>query len=221
MNDSNFLQLIENCPFGMYVVDADMTLRHVSEGSQKVFARFDPVIGHDFAAIMRTLWPQPFAEEILEHFRHTLKTGERYRAPTFVQQRNDTCESESYEWQLNRITMPDGRYGVVCYYYDATDRQRESERMLERENHFRQMADAAPAMVWVTNADHFCTFLSRGWVDHTGQTLAEGLGTGWLSMISVTSPSILSKRPAVRSKSRRTDKKRSNLSSPKRIPEST
>ncbi len=27
MNDSNFLQLIENCPFGMHVVDADMTLR--------------------------------------------------------------------------------------------------------------------------------------------------------------------------------------------------
>ena len=42
------------------------------------------------------------------------------------------------------------------------------------------MADTAPAMLWITDPDGRCTFLSRGWFEHTGQTEAEALGFGWL-----------------------------------------
>jgi PAS domain S-box-containing protein len=45
------------------------------------------------------------------------------------------------------------------------------------------MADAAPVMLWVTEADGRCTFLNRAWLDFTGQTLEEGLGLGWLDAV--------------------------------------
>ncbi len=183
MNSASFLQLIENSPFGIYAVDAEMTLRHVSAGAMKVFAQFEPMIGYDFAKIMHAIWPADFAEEILQHFRHTLATGERYLAPTFVESRNDTKEVESYEWQLDRIPLLDGRDGVVCYFYDATHHEQVAATMRRREQYFRDMADAAPAMVWVTDANGYCNFLSRGWCDHTGQPHDEGLGVGWLDMV--------------------------------------
>src|SRR5690606_16027438 len=41
------------------------------------------------------------------------------------------------------------------------------------------MADVAPAMLWVTEADGYCSFLSRGWYEYTGQSVEEGLGYGW------------------------------------------
>jgi PAS domain S-box-containing protein len=50
----------------------------------------------------------------------------------------------------------------------------------ESEEQFRAMADAAPAMLWLTDTDDQCTFLSRGWYDYTGQSEDEGLGFGWL-----------------------------------------
>ncbi|MEZ0267075.1 MAG: ATP-binding protein, partial [Phycisphaerae bacterium] len=55
----------------------------------------------------------------------------------------------------------------------AEDALRDSERR------FREMADTAPAMLWVTEPDGYCSFLSRGWYAFTGQTEAEGLGLGW------------------------------------------
>ncbi|MGZ8318219.1 MAG: hybrid sensor histidine kinase/response regulator [Telluria sp.] len=59
-----------------------------------------------------------------------------------------------------------------------------AERALKRsESRFRELADAAPAMLWVTEADGKCSFLSRGWYEFTGQTEAEGLGFGWLSSV--------------------------------------
>jgi PAS domain S-box-containing protein len=47
----------------------------------------------------------------------------------------------------------------------------------------RDFADHAPAMLWVTEPDGSCSFLSRGWSNFTGQAEAEGLGFGWLEMV--------------------------------------
>ncbi len=41
------------------------------------------------------------------------------------------------------------------------------------------MADNAPVMVWVTDADGTCVFLSKSWYEFTGQMPGEGMGTGW------------------------------------------
>jgi CheY-like chemotaxis protein/nitrogen-specific signal transduction histidine kinase len=31
---------------------------------------------------------------------------------------------ESYDWKTERVTLPDGRHGVVCHFYDLSERQR-------------------------------------------------------------------------------------------------
>ncbi|MGJ9417351.1 ATP-binding protein [Massilia sp. CMS3.1] len=59
-----------------------------------------------------------------------------------------------------------------------------AERALARsESQFLTLADAAPAMLWVTEPDGRCSFLSRGWYAFTGQSELEGLGLGWTAMI--------------------------------------
>jgi len=51
----------------------------------------------------------------------------------------------------------------------------------ESEARFRNMADHAPVMMWVTDMQGSCTYLNRGWYDFTGQEEKQGLGYGWLS----------------------------------------
>jgi signal transduction histidine kinase len=89
----------------------------------------NPAIGQRLDEAIRVLWPEDLAAVIIDRFRHTLETGEPYVAPALVSQRADLPVVESYEWQLQRITMPDGRHAVVCYYYDTT-RLSEAERAL-------------------------------------------------------------------------------------------
>lgn len=47
----------------------------------------------------------------------------------------------------------------------------------------QQIADAAPAMLWVTDADNRCTFLSRGWYDYTGLDLGLDKDAAWVGAI--------------------------------------
>ncbi|MEA5451499.1 PAS domain S-box protein [Leptolyngbya sp. CCNP1308] len=51
------------------------------------------------------------------------------------------------------------------------------------EARFRNMADYAPVMVWVSDATGHCTYLSRSWYEFTGQCEATGLGLGWVEAV--------------------------------------
>jgi PAS domain S-box-containing protein len=52
-------------------------------------------------------------------------------------------------------------------------------RVVLRQEPFRAIADAAPAMLRVAATDGRCTYLNRGWLDFTGRRVEEELGHGW------------------------------------------
>jgi len=66
---------------------------------------------------------------------------------------------------------------------DVTDRRRAEAAAREGEVQLREFADAAPAILWATDASGSCTFMSRGWYEYTGQAEGEGLGMGWLDAV--------------------------------------
>ena len=128
-NAETFDRLIKNSPFGVYIVDSRFRLMRLSAGAGRLLAGIEPLIGRDFAEILRIVWPEPFASEAIGRFRHTLATGEAYHAPNMTERRGNVDAVESHDWQIDRISLPDGDFGVVCHYYDAT-RLREVEQAL-------------------------------------------------------------------------------------------
>jgi len=152
-NHDTFFSLIQNAPFGVYVVDAQFRMRQVSTASQKVFSNVHPLIGRDFEEIIRIIWTDPFASEALGYFRHTLATGEPYAAPSTVQTRHDIADVESYDWKIERIVLPDGQFGVVCYFYDNTERQQTENVLRQRTSQFKVLLDEAPLGIYLVDSD--------------------------------------------------------------------
>jgi PAS domain S-box-containing protein len=122
-----FLALIERNPLGMFLVDSKFCLAQVSAGSRKAFKGIQPLTGRDLAEVLRIVWPEPFASEVIERFRHTLATGTPYHSPDTTEVRGNVAVVESYDWQIQRVTMPDGQFGVVCYFYDTTQQVQEAQ----------------------------------------------------------------------------------------------
>jgi PAS domain S-box-containing protein len=59
--------------------------------------------------------------------------------------------------------------------------RRSAAALRDSEARFRNMADHAPVMMWVTDPSGMCTYLNRRWYDFTGQTREEAEGYGWLN----------------------------------------
>ncbi|MDQ9169121.1 PAS domain S-box protein [Oxalobacteraceae bacterium R-40] len=65
----------------------------------------------------------------------------------------------------------------------VVERQRTEQALQKSEKRFLDVGDTAPAMLWVTEPDGYCTFLARGWYEFTGQNENEGLGFGWIDAV--------------------------------------
>ena len=124
-----YLSLIENNPFGIYLIDSDFSIAQVSASVKTAFGAITPLIGRDFGEILKILWQEPTAGEITTRFRQTLETGEGYHSRELTGKRADRDADESYEWQIERVSLPGARFGVVCYFYDLTERKRQEQHV--------------------------------------------------------------------------------------------
>jgi PAS domain S-box-containing protein len=130
LSETRFRELVERSPFGIYVVDSEFRISHMNEAGQHgAFRNLHPIIGRNFGEAMRILWPEHVAENIVGIFRQTLETGESYSSREFLNPRADVNQTEAYEWELHRVAMPDGGYGVTCYCFDST-KLRQTEEAL-------------------------------------------------------------------------------------------
>jgi PAS domain S-box-containing protein len=87
---------------------------------------------------------------------------------------------------LVSITLPSpGKRAdsVLVTLTDITLRKRAEEAIRDSEALFHEMADTAPAMLWISDAAGAWTFLSHQWYQRTKQTAEQSLGLGWLDAV--------------------------------------
>lgn len=132
-NEALFSALLSQAPIGVYVVDDQLRIVQVNPKAMPLFSNIQPLIGRCFSEVIHTLWPKRVADAAEKRFRHTLKTGEPYHAPEFVERRKDSRVKEAYEWQIQRVTLPSGDHRVVCFFSNITERKRaeETQRRME------------------------------------------------------------------------------------------
>jgi PAS domain S-box-containing protein len=71
---------------------------------------------------------------------------------------------------------------VVNYviYRDITEQKRAADRLKESEARFQAMADTAPVLIWMTGTDALCNYFNKPWLEFTGRTMEQEVGTGWV-----------------------------------------
>ena len=68
---------------------------------------------------------------------------------------------------------------VVRTYTDVTAEVQAQQALLESETRFRSMADAAPALIWLSGADGKPSWFNQRWLEQTGRSMAEELACPW------------------------------------------
>ncbi|UWZ83546.1 sensor histidine kinase [Occallatibacter riparius] len=71
----------------------------------------------------------------------------------------------------------------VVTFVDLTDRYLAELERRRGEEKYREVAEVAPVMIWMTDPHAMSTYLSKSWVDFTGVPLERQLGDGWAETI--------------------------------------
>ena len=144
---AQFETLLNKAPLGVYLLDSDLRIQQINPTALPSFGSIPDLIGRDFAEVVHIQWPMPYADDIVQRFRHTLETGEPFVVPEWNAERRDSGVREWYEWQINRIPLPNGRHGVVCYFHDISAQVETREVLRESEDRLRTLADGLETQV--------------------------------------------------------------------------
>ncbi len=152
-NSRLFSTLIEQAPSGVYVIDAAFRVLQVNRLAAPVFAAVNPLVGRDFNEVLNIVWGPKLGQELAAIFKNTLVTGERYSAESLTALRSDIGVELTYEWEVQRVTLADASYGVVCYFNDITARKHALDEVAEREAHVRSIIDNTQAFIGLVSLD--------------------------------------------------------------------
>ena len=176
-NEARFRRLADAMPQIVYVLDADGAVTFINQQWRAYTDRTVAVPGNFAFGVHADDRPS-----LLEGWDHARQAGVEYAAEFRLR-----AADGSYRWYLSRVVPIRDEAGLVVQWYgtstDIHDQKEAEAERRESERRFRDFADAAPAMLWVTGPDGACTFRSRGWSEFSGQAEAEALGFGWLDAL--------------------------------------
>ncbi|MBB3999368.1 hybrid sensor histidine kinase/response regulator [Aureimonas pseudogalii] len=89
-----------------------------------------------------------------------------------------------WTFSYSRVLAADGAIaGLFILTNETTDKVLSDAALRESETRFRNMADHAPVMMWVTDPEGRCTYLNASWYAFTGQTPETMDGFSWLDAV--------------------------------------
>jgi PAS domain S-box-containing protein len=185
---------------------SERRFRHAVEGMLDAFGFLIPVLGPDGKAVdfrveyvnavaqryaglpregyegrlITEVFPNAEETGFLGMYRQVWDTGEPIMEDEYPYQGPGELYGHGV-WLALQITRVDE--GVAIAWRDVTEQVVARKKVEESEDRFRNMADHAPVMLWVTDPSGACVYLNRQWFEYTGQPRNAVLGEGWMGAL--------------------------------------
>jgi len=154
---------------GRFVEFNDAAARHLGYAR----AEFSDITVHQFEAQLNP-------GEVLAVMGQVLDDGQ----PVVFESRHRTRDGALRDVLVRlKPLVLDGQPHLAAIWSDITERKQADKALRDSEQHFRDLADAGPALIRTTDAQGRCDYLNQPWLQFTGRSAAQDRGDGWLALL--------------------------------------
>jgi PAS domain S-box-containing protein len=179
-SEERFRSAMNNVASGLFTLDRDGMVTYVNPATEAMFGwKNVELLGKKLHDVKHYKHPDgtPFPASECPTLQIP-KTGIELREyeDTFIRKDGSFFP---VVYSASPLTRDGATVGIVVGFRDDTLR-REAERAIrENEERFRLIANTAPVLIWMSDADNRCTFINQGWLEFTGRSTEEELTTFW------------------------------------------
>lgn len=180
-SEARFRSIVEQAPMAIGLLRSRTMV--IETGNNKLF----DVWGKDPSVIERRLvdaLPEIQGQGFIELLEGVYDTGEPFFGNGVPVKLNRQGHLETVYFDFVYTPLRDVKgavTGVMVLATEVTEQVVARQKLQQSETYFRQLTDAVPAMIWITETDGQCSYLNKQWYEYTGQTEEEAQGFGWLN----------------------------------------
>src|SRR6202789_977538 len=132
--------------------------------------------------------PETVSQGYLELLDEVFRSGKPYRATSarYAPQTTSGCaiEQRYLDFVYQPILDESGAVtGIFVEGVDVTDRTLAEAALHESEARFRDIADATPVLIWISDTNKTCIWFNSHWLAFTGRSMEQERGYGWIDGI--------------------------------------
>ncbi|MEO5682542.1 MAG: PAS domain S-box protein [Chitinophagaceae bacterium] len=170
--------LFDDSPQPMWIYDR--STMHFLDVNRSAIAHYGYSKNAFLDMTIKDIRPESEWEKFLQHL-HTLSTEKVKDKTIWVHQKKNGAlmyvEVQSYNFHYS------GKDARLVIVNDVTQKEQIQKILQESEERFRNMADNAPVMIWVSDENDKTTYVNKYWTDFTGIDAAAAWGDGWDKVI--------------------------------------
>jgi PAS domain S-box-containing protein len=131
--------------------------------------------------VAKTIIPFRYREAHRQGMERLLATGEGPAVNRLFEITALRRDGSEFPVELSVSPLHTGEAPTFCgFITDITERKQAEAALRESQEHYRALAESLPHLVWTCGPDGPCDYLSRQWVEYTGQAAEAQLGYGWV-----------------------------------------
>jgi PAS domain S-box-containing protein len=177
-SEEKYRFLAESIPLIIFVSDPDGRIEYLNGK----WVEYTGAKGIDRASRKNAVHPDDY-ERVTKKWQDSLKSGDEF----FDEYRLMHALDRQYRWNRVNAVPTRNDEGVIVNWIgtiiDIHDQKMAAHALEESEKRFRLMADSAPVMIWMVDAQDNTYYFNKVWLEFTGKTLEEEIGKGWMEDI--------------------------------------
>ncbi|HEU0064557.1 MAG TPA: PAS domain S-box protein, partial [Flavisolibacter sp.] len=161
----------------------DVHFRHVSwnKAAEYIFGiTAEQIIGKDLRGFLHIEYNNRLSKEDI---REILLTKGSWKGEASFIRPTDGCHVTIIVTIKQLLDENNSTVGYLLSGTDITERKLTEQVIRESENRFREMADSAPVMIWMSDVNNKITYVNRTWLRSTGVDLVKIQSVGWVDLV--------------------------------------
>ncbi len=174
--------IVQSAMDGILTVDQDQQVLLFNKAAERLFqCEAEDALGSPISRFIPARFRQRHHSHIMK-FQESHVTARPMGQPGAVWALRADGQEFPIEASISQVNVG-GQSLCTVILRDITERLRSEAAIREQEARFRNMADSAPVMIFITDSEGSCIYLNRQWYELTGQTEETGLKKGWLDQV--------------------------------------